>query len=493
MVHRFAFYPTADRQPISRLQGAYLIGTDGVPVRGDFELVEHEIRCTPRLREPVGLSLLWLVEGFGRVQLETTRLPVREEPYHLHVELARSRLLRITLKREEWGLFDYNGMDEIAREVDAAHKHFVDALKALDEPEKAARLADESLRVAMWASEKMAQFHAGVFLGRRQQGGGFGSPFCGVVAPPVAPNPAGVRRICEAFDFVRIPFTWREMEPKEQATSYSHTDAWVKACQSARLTVHGGPLLSFGVRTVPDWMYIWENDFETIVDYAKQHVRRTVKRYANKVSCWTVTSGLYADNVFSFNFEQIMEMTRMAATVTKQLAPRSQVILDLTQPWGEYYARNQRSIPPLLYAEMALQSGVPFDGFGLQFLFGLGSAGFRTRDLLQVSALVDKLANLGRTLHITALAAPSQPPDDEEDGGRWHKPWSDESQAEWLVALAEIGLSKPYVESICLHTLADGTGEWIPASGVLRPDNTAKPAFHALERLRKRLASRPSR
>jgi hypothetical protein len=253
------------------------------------------------------------------------------------------------------------------------------------------------------------------------------------------------------------------------------------------LPVRAGPLLHFGVRSVPDWMYIWENDYESILDYAREHVRRTIKRYAKTVASFTVASGLHAGSVFDFTVEQIIDLTRMTSTVAKQLVPRTPVILELTQPWGEYYARNQRTIPPLLYADMVVQSGVAFDAFGLQFLFGHN--GYHARDLFKISSLIDRLANLGKPLHVTAVACPSGGTGANKPvgGGTWHGPWSDQVQADWLGAFLEIALSKPYIESICLADLADGPDITIPSGGMLRQDLTPKPAAAMLRELRKRL------
>ena len=490
-MHTFLLHRAEEEGSLTNLRGAHLIGNDGIPIRGEVELVDGEIRCTSRTRDPFGLSLLWPVAGFGAVQLETTRLPTRDKPYLLGFELARHRLMRITLKREEWGLFDYHGMEDIGEQIERARDLFVQAWGEIDDPRRAAQLADESLRCSLEAGEQMSRFHATVFLGRRQQSGGFGREFLGAaVSPTCAPDGVLTPPVRELMDFVRIPFIWRDIQPKEQGTQFEHTDAWVKACSDAKLAVRGGPLLNFGVRSVPDWMYLWENDFETILEYAREHVQRCVKRYAKKVSTWIVASGLHADNVFSFNFEQIMEITRMAASVTRDLAPRAQVVLDLTQPWGEYSARNQRTVPPLLFADMAVQSGIPFDSFGLQFLFGIGSEGYRLRDLLQISGLIDKIANLGKTLHITAVAVPSAVESDGApltSGGEWRRPWSAETQAEWLSAFCEIALSKPYVESVCLQTLVDSDESTIPTSGVLAADCSPKAAFDRLVDLSQRL------
>ncbi len=495
-MQRFVCFPTDDRKFPPDLHGAHLVGTDNVPLRGEITWAGKEIRCVTRSPDPFGLSLLWPVKSFGTLQLQTTRLPAREKPYHLHVELARHQLMRISVKREEWGLFDYSGMDDIAAEIDRSRDAFIRCLQEADDPPTAARYADESLARGLWAAEQMSRFHATVFLGRRSQSGGFGRPYLGVAIPTALKNAGLPRRLADVFDFVNVPFVWREIQPTERGLHFEALDNCVKAYAAAKLSLRGGPLLTFGVRSVPDWMYIWENDFESIYEAAREHVERIVGRYHKQVSSWTAVSGLQADNVFGFSFEQIMELTRMVATLTKQLAPRSQVLIDLSQPWGEYYARNQQTVPPLLYADMAVQSGVNFDGFGLQFLVGIASEDYRLRDPFQISALIDKLANLGKPLHVTALGAPSAVPaaaagSDAHAAGQWHTPWSDEVQAEWLVTLCEIALSKPYVETVCLQPLADAPDDILASGGLLRQDLTPKPAFARLAEMRKRLAVGP--
>jgi len=484
-VLKFACYLEGhDPQPPD-LRGAHLVGIDGVPVRGDVRVVGNTITCESRNQEPLGISVLWPVQGYGNVQLQTTRLPMRDEPYHLHIELVRHRLMRISVKREEWGLFDYPGVEEIAARVDQARDLFLEALQKTEDPPAAARVADRALALAVAASEEFCRFHASVFIARRRQSGGFARGFLGVSIAPMAPPRALTKRFSEVFDFVQIPFVWRDIQPDEQHLRYDAIDRWVAKSARAGLSVRGGPVLNFGVQFVPDWMYLWENDYEAIFSFAREHVRRTVQRYTGRIGSWIVASGLHADNVFSFNFEQVIDLTRMAASITRQAAPQAQIVLDLTQPWGEYFARNQRTAPPLLYAEMAVQSGISFDGFGLQFVFGLDSEGFHLRDMLQISSLIDQLANLGKPLHITAVAVPS----DEAAAGVADQPWSESAQADWVADFSAIALSKPYVEDICLQTLTDGVCSGVPTGGVLRADLTPKPAFERLAEVRRGLAA----
>jgi hypothetical protein len=209
-VHRFAVYHAGKPTIPSGTRGAHLIGNDGIPIRGDIDVVNDEFHCAARMRDPFGLSLLWPVSGFGSVQLETTRLPVRDKPYLLNLELARHRLMRITLKREEWGLFDYHGLDEISAQIDQARDLFIQALSAGDDFAAAAPLADEALRIALEASERISRFHADVFLNRRQQSGGFNRDFIGAAVSPHAPPTALSPEVCKLVDFIRVPFVWRE-------------------------------------------------------------------------------------------------------------------------------------------------------------------------------------------------------------------------------------------------------------------------------------------
>src|SRR4051812_26785679 len=57
------------------LSTAYLVGSDNVPIRGEFAYSNGEIICRKRAAGPAALTLMWEAKGFGNVMLETTRLP----------------------------------------------------------------------------------------------------------------------------------------------------------------------------------------------------------------------------------------------------------------------------------------------------------------------------------------------------------------------------------------------------------------------------------
>lgn len=476
------------------LLGAYLIGSDDVPLRAELSFKNGIVSCTKRAAGPAGLALMWNVRGVGSILIETVRLPERKQPYVLAVELARGRLMRINHKLEDWGLYDYEGTDKIIAKVTKAREMLIKALQADTRPE-AATLGDEALSLAVRASETLSDFHAEIFLDRRKQSGSFGPRVVGCTVNLDKPIDLIRKRISPAFDFAAVPISWRDVEPSEQTFNWTLTDTWIEALAKDRVPIKGVSLLSFHEKQVPDWLYIWEHDFDTIRDLAFEHVRRVINRYGQYIQAWNVISGIHVDNCFSFNFEQLMELTRMAAALTKQAAPDSLAIIDMVAPWGEYYARNQRTIPPLLYADMVVQSGVNLDAFGLQFFFGVGVDGMFVRDMFQISSLLDAFAKLGKPLHISATQVPSSPVGqqhegtDHADGGAWRRPWSEDVQAQWLRHFLTIALSKPFVESVSWHTLVDDDQGPIPNGGLLRPDLAAKPAYQQAAKFRSEVHS----
>ncbi|MGB9623360.1 MAG: endo-1,4-beta-xylanase [Phycisphaerae bacterium] len=487
---RFSVYDNGGVAQRVDLNGSYLVGSDGVPLRAEIEFRDGEIVCTKRAPGPAGLALLWPVKGCGRILLESARLPERDKPYNLHLELARGRLMRIDQKREEWGLFDFPGMEELNAQLKLSREYFVRALQA-DSPAEVARWADQALQSAIVVGERISLFHADIFLSRRRQTHAFNRRPFGCVLDPSNTSEPYYHRIREAFDFVNLPMLWKHIEPKEQEINWTSLDAWVDWLTRHRVPITAGPLVSFQEGHVPDWLFIYEHDYDAIRGMVFEHVRRVVERYGRHVQRWVVVGGVHATNPLHFNFEQLMELTRVAATLVKQLAPRAASIVELISPWGEYYSRNQRTIPPMLYADMAVQSGIGFDAFGLQFQFGPGLDGMFVRDMFQISSMIDRVGNLGKPVHVTAaqvpgvLRLPGGGGSMVADGGTWRQEWNEEVQAAWLKEFYQTALSKPFVETVTWRDLADEAPLAImPNGGLIRADHTPKSAFKMLLSLR---------
>ncbi|MGC9455491.1 MAG: endo-1,4-beta-xylanase [Phycisphaerae bacterium] len=498
---KFAAY--RDGQPVNRmdLSGAYLFGQDRVPVRADLAAEKGEVCCIKRAPGACGLVLLWDAGESGRFLLPTTRLPERQGAYNLNLEVARAVLGMLFRKYEEWGLFDYQDAADLNRELTEVRRIYIEALEASEAAEMASR-ADEAVARGVTLGERMALFHADVLLKRRKNAGPGWMPGFGCRVDLFSTGETYAARMREAFDFIAVPVPWKHAEPREHQFQYSQIDAWINWAAKLKKPVHAGPLISFEPAELPEWLYLWEGDYDSLRDVIYDHVERVVQRYRDNVQVWNVVSGIHAHNSFDLNFEQIMELTRLTCGLVKRLAPQSEVVLDLVMPWGEYYARNQRTIPPLLYADMAVQSGVKFDTIGLQMYTGVPVDGYYVRDLMQISSLLDEFVSFGKPVRITGCQAPSDvksDPWDAWDGevsvtkaGKWHAPWSPLLQAEWVQAFSRVCISKPFVQSICWRDLADYEGHFIPHGGLCRNNLEPKLAFRELRNFRAWLHSSPA-
>jgi endo-1,4-beta-xylanase len=179
----------------------------------------------------------------------------------------------------------------------------------------------------------------------------------------------------------------------------------------------------------------------------------------------------------------------------KTLLPNAKTLVSITHPFGEYHAKNGAGVPPLLYAEMVAQAGVNFEAFGIELEMGVPAPGMFTRDLFQLSCLLDRFSTLGRPVYLTAVTAPGRNTSDPDDasvgrldpsqGGRWHKPWDPQVQADWMEAVYKLAFSKPYVESVAWGNLAD-LSHTIPGGGLLDDMLKPKPSYTKLQELRER-------
>jgi len=472
------------------LGGAYLIDRDGVPMRGEVRFASGMITCDPRTRGTAGLCVSWPVKGHGRMMLETSRLMERDTPYNLHVELARGRLMRISQKREDWGLYDFADGAALYKEIDEARNRFIEAITAPDDA-TASRLADEAIAASTHVGEKLAVFHADVFLKRRRQTAGQipKRPFgCGLT--PSQCNDKILSRFTEAFDFAVVPMRWRDLEPREGEFDWGVMENHLKTIRQHKLHARAERLVSFDKRDLPDWAFLWEQDYDHVSAAVEKLVKGAVKKFSGYVQTWEIAAGLHAYNALHFSFEQLMELTRRSASLIKHYAPRSASVLGITLPWGEYYAQDAQTIPPSLYAEMAAQSGVAFDAIGLEVRFYRDPSGLAVRDLMQVSSLLDKYGNLGKPMHVTAAGIPSA--GEAQGTGSWRGPWSEESQAAWLREFYRIALSKPFVETVAWSNLVDHAPS-MTHDGALRQDLTSKPVFESLSSFHKDIVgSRPA-
>jgi hypothetical protein len=469
------------------------MGPESVPMPAEIFFRDGLLIVNQAEEHALGVALLWDVPGLGTYHLETTRLQHRDKPYNLNLELARARLMKIVQKQEDWNLFDFPKAERFIQRFRESQSMLADALGLLHQPLEAARLADQSLAIGLDLSEQLAAFHGELLINRRRQANAFVKHIVGCRVDPTIPNQKYRDTLTSSFDYAVLPIRWKQLQPQEHAFDAGPIDEWMDLLSQKRLPIIAGPLIDLTDGEVPDWMYIWEHDFDTMRELVYEYVQKIVTRYRRSVAVWNVCAGLHTNSVFTLSFEQIIELTRLLIAQVKTLLPSARTLVTIKYPFGEHHARSRGSVPPMLYAEMVAQAGIAFDAFGLEYEMGVPSPGMYTRDLFQFSGMLDKFSTLGRPLFLTSLGVPGRStpdPHDRSEGkldpilaGKWKRPWDAELQAEWLTAAYRIALSKPYIESIAWGTLAD-INPTLPAGGLLDDLLKPKPAFAAITGLR---------
>ncbi len=480
------------------LRHAHLIGNDEIVIPGEITLDGGLVRCTKSRNESAALALQWDAGEPGVFILQTCLLPDRDEPYLLSLELARHRIMVFLVKLEDWGLVELPAEHEAMRTFEESRAIFTKALvksQLVDGRYTAEddQLARSALSTAIRASEMLAAEHARVEQTRRRKQGS-AAPIGCCIAPERCTE--SLRQLVERdFDFINMPLRWADVAPEEEKYTFAPSDKWIEwAVKRAKMRVYGGPIVDFRGHATPNWLHVWENDFDTLRDLVYEHVKRIITRYRRAIGRWTVTSGLNAPNPFIASLDQAIDLTRVCVLTARKLHPRARIQVEVTQPFGEYLAEHPESPGPLMYLEMLFQAGVAIDAIGLRIEMGDANPGRSARDLMQLASLIDRFGAFEKPINITAIGAPSEPPAEstlglhrELDPGRWREDWSLQMQAEWLTNAIEVIAANPVVTSICYRDLYDRpSGSDMSYGGLITDTGRRKPAMHAIADIRKR-------
>ena len=497
---------------------AHLFGPDNIPVPAEVRVTEGRIICEKPSAEAAGLSLVFPPQSSDSrsLVLATCLLPEREDPYLLSLEFARQRIMMLLNKLEDWQLVDIEADSEAMRALESARLAFTEALVShkLDRTHdgvysaEAERLARRALDLSIRASDALVATHIERALPDRITGAGYlaatgkqpgagpvqgppvkspndtglvlaGKPALGASINPNQFSPAIQQAVLHASDYLSIPLRWRELEPDEGRYNFAPTDRWIEwAVRRAKLQVFAGPVISFARSDVPDWLYIWEHDYETLREVIYEHVKNVITRYRRTVPRWTVLSGLNRNENIQLTFEQMMDLTRMTMLLARKLHPQGKIQIEVVHPFASEPGHRPRALPGALYAEMVQQAGIGVDAWAVRLELDRPRPGEVGRDLMQLAAVIDRYALLDRPLAITATSpalAPGSSPVSGED-------------ADWLRRALDLIASKPSVVSLTWQEREMPPGAKGPVPGsVIDGTGQPKPAVLGMTELRRRI------
>ncbi len=463
---------------------ACLLTRDGQVVRGSVTVQDDIIEASAPGHPNIGIRLLCDAGSAGRLVLRTALLPPREEPYLLTLELARFRIKMFLDKSEEWQMFDLSNEHPALEAWEEARQLFTRAIVCTDLTEMD-RLSREALEKAIDATERLAMAHAQILLHRRFGKRAASSSTLGVrISPSRYDKP--LRDVVEKnVDLIAVPMHWASIETTEGEYDWADVDRWIAWARDHDKPIIAGPVLDFSADgAIPPWVSKWEHDFPAFRDRCYDHMERVIRRYGPTVAFWNIAAGINTNRHVALSAGGMVDLIRTAALLARQASRGARVMIELTEPYAEYVASQSDSLGPLVFLDRLVQEGIRLDAIGVRLLVGNGT-GMATRDLMELSAMLDQFFLVEKPLLVSAMGAPSRTLG--EESGWWRHEWNEAQQEQWAGQMLGIALSKPYVDSVIWTDLFDHEHAELPSSGLVSRDGKPRPAMGKLFGMRKRL------
>ena len=386
------------------LQFTYMSGMERTPWLCEVERDGDELVIERDVSDSGCVTMPWHVEGHGTLALSTGTLIERWEPYHLPLELARGTINLLRSQIYDWQAIGVTVPDEVRRLLKTALAKFSHAVtEPLDDQ---GRAAEESIRAALDAGQLLAAAYTDqAIASRRRATGRLPSLLAGELAH-AGMEEATARMFLAAFNVAWVPLYWRDVEASEGEFDWADCDRRLDWCRAQGLRTCVGPLVQFDDRGLPDWVYLWDDDFESMLTAAGQFVEAAVKRYRGKVDLWHCASKANTSHSLHFSDEERLRLVAWIVCRVKELDPERPHVVGVDQPWGEYLGRKASDLSPLHFADALIRARIDMRAILLEMNFGCFAGGTLPRSELDLNRHLDTWAMLGLPL-VIAMNLPS--------------------------------------------------------------------------------------
>jgi len=481
-------------EPVQRLpdyRKAYITGLDRTPGRLAVELRNGLMSCVRDTPESGRLFVPWPIDGHGTPIVGTATLAERPSPYMLAVELARGKLNDIRNQLSDWVQMGLRSTPELEEALSEAQHAFVRSATSTDRPEACTEAARASLQAASLAGDLLIDEYTSQILQSRLAATSKLSTQLGCLvdcAPQMLPASIDWP---SAFNACHLGVSWKHVAPSEGQYRWELLDAQLVWCRKSGLTFEVGPLVEFRQGALPDWVWLWEGDCDTISGLVADFVRETVQRYRGRVPLWHIVHRPASGEILGLTEEEQIRITARAVQVAHQTDPSAQLTIGIDRPWAEWMGSSHFQLGPLHLCDYLLRADLGLSGVVLEIAPGYSSPGSYMRDLFELSKLLDLYSLLNVPLHVWMALPSGDGPDPNADpqvrveSSQWPVPIDEKSQAAWGTKWIALAVAKPFVRTISWLQLSDAVPHFYPHGGLLRLDQTAKPLFSWLQTLRK--------
>ena len=487
---RFLVHPP-ERLADDMVGRAYFSGPDSIPWKSRNLLSDGELVIERAVDDSGNLNVPWIVEDRGELSLATGTLMQRDEPYSLVVELARGTIHRVRNQIAEWQEVGLVVPAVVTERLHHSVVSFSHAATEQADPAAACARAEQAIIQALDASDALTQAYCEQALAVRHRQSKQLETLLGVNVGSVPPSIALSSQVRKALNAASVPVNWHEIESREGQYDWDLNDAQIDACNQHGLHVTAGPLIEFDPVSLPDWLCLWEGDFQNLLSVVTDYVETVVGRYRGRVRLWHCAGRLSAKGVLSLSEEEKLQLAVCAVEATQRIDQETPIIVSFNQPWGESLAGHEMDLPPLHLADALARSGLRLGGLGLEINVGYWPGGTDLREMLAFSHMIDLWSCLGLPLYVM-LCIPSAGGDDplatSQSAPVTAAPkgaWTPAVQEAWVAKIIPLLLSKPTVRSICWSQLSDEHVHSFAHGGLLDRSGKAKPALKTLAALRR--------
>jgi len=463
-------------------------GPDNMPWPTRVQVEPGRLTVQRDVDESGYLMVPWEVGGCGRLMTTTATLMERPLAYHLQIELARGKVNQLRCQAADW---QAGGLQVPASLDEAIHKVGVLFSQAVTEGngEQKAAQARAALDLSHRTAEELTRLYmTQVFAARHERS-------------PKLETQLGCRLNCTAAtqqleqvarfaNSVCLPFSWKMIEAEEGSFQCAPIDALLDWADRRGLPVTAGPVIDFSTTQLPDWLWLYERDLQSLRKFMSKYLTTMVKRYHKRIRRWQITAAGNSSSILSLGEEELLWLTINMVQAARQIDPELALVVGISQPWGEYMAIEERTHSPFVFADTLVRSELNLAALDVEMVMGVRPRGSYCRDLLETSRMLDLYALLGVPLRITLGLPSADAPDAMADpelrvgAGHWHEHYSPAGQADWADTFAALAICKPYVQAVNWAHLCDADAHEFPNCGLLDGEDLAKPALQRLQALR---------
>jgi hypothetical protein len=469
---------------------AYITGLDRTPARVGVELRNGLMTCVRETAESGRLFVPWPIEGQGTPIVGTATLAERPAPYVLAVELARGKLNDVRNQLADWTQMGLRSSPELEQALEESQRAFIHAATSTDQTEACCAAAQASLRSAALAGDLLMEAYTAQLFQSRLTTTSKLSTYLGCVLDGDPQKVPAALEWPRTFNACHLGIGWKQMAPSEGQYRWDLFDAQLAWSRRNRLAIEAGPLIEFRKSALPDWLWLWDGDFETINGLVADFVRQTVARYRGKVPLWHVVHRPASGELLGLSEEEQVRIAARAVQVAHQADPSAQLTIGVDRPWAEWMGTSHFQLGPLHLCDYLLRAELGISGVAIEIAPGYSAPGSHLRDLFEFSKLLDLYSLLNVPLHIWMVLPSGDGPDPDAESNvrvessQWPAALDESVQAAWGARWIALAVAKPFIRTLNWLQASDAHPHLYPHGGLVRPDQTAKPLVSWLQALR---------